>query len=80
MVDSWKGKGSLLDYFNPAAVSWWHALMDKTLAYDIDGWKCDGLDFVAWAAPWSPGKLAPRQARPAYCGGRYRRRSSVAPP
>ena len=56
VVDWWKGKGSLLDYFNPKAVTWWHALVDQVLAYDIDGWKCDGLDFSAWAAPWSPGK------------------------
>jgi alpha-glucosidase (family GH31 glycosyl hydrolase) len=55
-IDWWKGTGSLLDYFNPKAVAWWHALVDLALAYDIDGWKCDGLDFSAWLAPFSPGK------------------------
>ena len=58
VIDWWKGKGSLIDYFNPAAVAWWHALVDQALAFNIDGWKCDGLDFSAWEAPWSPGKLA----------------------
>jgi alpha-D-xyloside xylohydrolase len=58
VVDWWKGEGSLIDYFNPAAVSWWHNLVDVALAYNIDGWKCDGLDISAWQAPWSPGKLA----------------------
>lgn len=55
-VNWWKGKGSLIDYFNPAALSWWHGLVDKTLAYGIDGWKCDGLDFAVWETPWSNGK------------------------
>lgn len=54
VVDWWKGKGSLIDYWNPEAVEWWHGLMDKTLAYGIDGWKCDGLDFSAIMAPYSP--------------------------
>ena len=55
VVSWWKGDGSLIDYFNPEAVEWWHTLVDKTLAYDIDGWKCDGLDFSALQAKYSPG-------------------------
>lgn len=55
VVDWWKGKGSLIDYFNAEAVAWWHAKMDKTLALGIDGWKCDGLDFSAILTPYSPG-------------------------
>ena len=55
VVSWWKGQGSLIDYFNPDAVEWWHGLVDKTLDLGIDGWKCDGLDFSAIAAPWSPG-------------------------
>ena len=55
VVEWWKGDGSLIDYFNPDAVDWWHAQVDQTLAYGIDGWKCDGLDFSALIAPWSPG-------------------------
>ena len=41
----WKGDGRMVDYFNPEAVEWWHALVDKALALGIDGWKCDGLDY-----------------------------------
>jgi len=55
VVDWWKGEGSLIDYWNPDAVAWWHEQVDKTLATDIDGWKCDGLDFSAVLAPYSPG-------------------------
>jgi alpha-glucosidase (family GH31 glycosyl hydrolase) len=55
VVDWWKGEGSLIDYFNPEAVTWWHGLLDNTLALGIDGWKCDGLDFSALVAKYSPG-------------------------
>ncbi len=55
VVSWWKGDGSLIDYFNPDAVDWWHGLVDKTLAYGIDGWKTDGLDFSALLADYSPG-------------------------
>ncbi len=56
VVSWWKGKGSLLDYFNPEAVAWWHGRLDTVLAYGIDGWKCDGLDFSVSTTPYSPGK------------------------
>jgi len=55
VISWWKGDGSLIDYFNPEAVAWWHSLVDKTLDYGIDGWKCDGLDFSALQAKYSPG-------------------------
>ena len=55
VIDWWKGKGSLIDYFNPEAVEWWHSLMDPVLQQGIDGWKCDGLDFSALTANYSPG-------------------------
>jgi alpha-glucosidase (family GH31 glycosyl hydrolase) len=55
VVEWWKGDGSLIDYFNPDAVAWWHEQVDQTLALGIDGWKCDGLDFSALLAPYSPG-------------------------
>lgn len=58
VVDWWKGEGSLIDYFNPDAVAWWHSLIDEPLDYGIDGWKCDGLDFSAITAPYSPGLAA----------------------
>ena len=54
-VDWWKGKGSLIDFFNPEATAWWHTLVDRTLALGIDGWKCDGLDYYAALARYSPG-------------------------
>ncbi len=54
VVEWWKGEGSLIDYFNPDAVDWWHGLLDPVLALGIDGWKCDGLDFSAIQADYSP--------------------------
>lgn len=47
VVNWWKPTPcSLIDWYNPDAVAWWKTLMDKTLAYGIDGWKCDGSDFL----------------------------------
>ncbi len=55
VIPWWKGEGSLIDYHNPEAVTWWHGLLDGALDLGIDGWKCDGLDFSAISAPYSPG-------------------------
>ncbi|MBN2800283.1 MAG: hypothetical protein JXX28_14175 [Deltaproteobacteria bacterium] len=55
VVSYWKGEASLIDFFNPEAVSWWHSLVDKALVFEPDGWKCDGLDYSAVLAPYSPG-------------------------
>ena len=38
----WKGNGAMIDYTNPAAVAWWHRIMDRTLSLGVDGWKMDG--------------------------------------
>ncbi len=59
----WKGDGSLIDYFNPEAVDWWHSLVDPVIAMGIDGWKCDGTDQYAIVAPFSPhlGRSVTRQ-------------------
>jgi len=43
-VEWWAGKGALLDYTNPEAVTWWHGMMDDILDLGIDGWKCDATD------------------------------------
>jgi alpha-glucosidase (family GH31 glycosyl hydrolase) len=40
----WKGEGAFIDYTNPAAVEWWHGLMDRALDMGADGWKVDGVD------------------------------------
>lgn len=63
VVDWWKGDGSLIDLFNPAALAWWRSLVDQSLALGIDGWKCDGLDFAAITARYSPhlGRAVSRQ-------------------
>jgi len=55
VVSWWKGDGSLIDYFNPEAVEWWHGLLDPVLDMGIDGWKCDGLDYSQIFVPYSPG-------------------------
>ncbi len=55
VVDWWKGNGSLIDFFNPDAVRWWHEQMDKAIDLGIDGWKCDGVDPHVIEAPYSPG-------------------------
>lgn len=71
VVDWWKGEGSLIDYFNPEAVDWWHGMVDQTLALGIDGWKCDGLDFSAIRAKYSP-FLGRDVTRPEYSERYYR--------
>ena len=41
----WHGSGSLLDYTNPAARSWWEPQLDIVLkGSHIDGFKCDGAE------------------------------------
>lgn len=40
----WKGRGGLIDFFNPRAVRWWHGLMDRALDLGIDGWKVDKVE------------------------------------
>jgi alpha-glucosidase (family GH31 glycosyl hydrolase) len=71
VIDWWKGDGSLIDYWNPEAVDWWHGLMDQVLDMGIDGWKCDGLDFSAILAPYSPA-TGEKMARLEYSHAYYR--------
>jgi alpha-glucosidase (family GH31 glycosyl hydrolase) len=73
IIHWWKGDGSMIDFFNPAAVAWWKTLMDKTLDLGIDGWKCDGTDYSIFlaGATYSPGAGA-NVARLAYSEAYYR--------
>jgi alpha-glucosidase (family GH31 glycosyl hydrolase) len=45
VIEWWKGEGSLIDYFNPEAVEWWHELINPILDMGIDGWKTDGAEY-----------------------------------
>lgn len=54
IIEWWKGDGSLIDLYNPDAVAWWKGLMDNVLDLGIDGWKCDGTDYYAIGARYSP--------------------------
>lgn len=71
IIDWWKGKGCLIDYFNPEALQWWHSLVDKALVLDIDGWKMDGTDFYQLLVPYSP-YLQRNVARLEYSHAYYR--------
>lgn len=73
VVPWWKGNGSLIDYFNPDAVDWWHGLVDTALDLNIDGWKADGLDYIAWllGATYSPGR-GDKVTRQEYADAYYR--------
>lgn len=57
IIHWWKGNGSMIDFFNPQAVTWWKTQMDKLLNIGIDGWKCDGTDYsiLLGGATYSPG-------------------------
>lgn len=54
IIEWWKGDGSLIDLYNPDAVAWWKGMMDNVLDLGIDGWKCDGTDYYALGARYSP--------------------------
>ncbi len=54
VIEWWKGDGSLIDLYNPDAVAWWKGMMDNVLDLGIDGWKCDGTDYYAIGANYSP--------------------------
>ena len=57
VMDWWEGRGSFVDYTNPAAVAWYHSLMKNILDMGIDGWKTDGTDpYIALLLP-KPGDL-----------------------
>lgn len=40
----WKGRGGGVDFFNPAAITWWHRQQDALFAMGINGWKLDFAD------------------------------------
>jgi alpha-glucosidase (family GH31 glycosyl hydrolase) len=53
VISWWKGKGSLIDFFNPEAVAFWEGLMDKAFRMGADGWKVDMSDQYVAQAPYS---------------------------
>jgi alpha-D-xyloside xylohydrolase len=41
LVEWWKGRGGLVDFTDPAAVAWWHGLLDRTRRYGVRAFKVD---------------------------------------
>lgn len=59
----WKGQGAAVDFFNPAAVKWWHRLQDRAFALGIAGWKLDfGDEYVTRDPVKTAAGLVSRQA------------------
>ncbi len=54
VIEWWKGDGSIIDLYNPDVINWWKGMMDPILDMGIDGWKCDGTDYYAIGAKYSP--------------------------
>jgi alpha-D-xyloside xylohydrolase len=44
LADWWKGKGSLIDFTNPAAKTWWEGQVGKAIAAGADGFKDDDAE------------------------------------
>ena len=49
----WKGKGGLIDFTNPAAVSWWQGQVRQALTLGADAFKADGGEGSFIARPES---------------------------
>jgi len=67
----WKGEGSLVDFWNPEALTFWKSGMDRLLDMGIDGWKTDGTDYFSIFTPYSPGK-GKNMTREEYSAAYYR--------
>ena len=44
IADWWKGRGSLIDFTNPAAKKWWQSQVGKAIAAGADGFKDDDAE------------------------------------
>jgi alpha-D-xyloside xylohydrolase len=44
LAEWWKGKGSLIDFTNPAAKKWWQGQVGKAIAAGADGFKDDDAE------------------------------------
>ena len=46
----WKGRGALIDFTNPAAVTWWQNQVRQAVRLGADAFKADGGEgsFIAW--------------------------------
>lgn len=51
-IEWWKGKGGFLDYTNPDAERWWHAMQQRVFDYGIDGWKLDETSTLFYQYFW----------------------------
>jgi alpha-D-xyloside xylohydrolase len=53
LANWWKGKGGLIDFTNPAAVSWWQGQVRQAIAQGADAFKADGGEGSFIARPES---------------------------
>jgi alpha-glucosidase (family GH31 glycosyl hydrolase) len=59
----WKGRGAAIDFWDEAAMTWWHEQQDPLLELGINGWKLDfGESYITTATIATDGGVFTHQA------------------
>jgi len=59
----WKGYGAGIDFTNPAARAWLHAMTDRVLDLGVSGWKLDfGEEYITTPTVKTAGGVVPHQS------------------